>query len=119
MAACTTISLIDYLQSLPEATELFSGDQLLVISGSQAYVITPALLQSYFALQVVTITGTGSNTYTVAALQGLTILDQFIDVNRMPGSGIVSFDNTWGQIVFDQQINSGIEVTLHCIKNLS
>ncbi len=119
MAACTTITLIDYLQSLPEATELFTDDQLLVISGGQAYVVPPTLLQSYFALQVVTITGDGGNSYTISDLIGVTILDQFLDVNRMPSSGIVSFDDTIGLIVFDQPINTGLEVTLHCIKNLS
>lgn len=117
MAACTTISLIDYLQSLPEASALFGDEQILAIRGGQAYVLTPTLLQNYFALQVVTLIGDGGNTYTNAALQGVTILDQFIDVNRMLSSEIAAFDNVAGQIDFVQPIDSGKEITLHCIKN--
>jgi len=116
MAECTTISLIDYLAALPEATEIESTGQLLIIQGGDAYTVAPSVLADYL-FKVVTIIGTNTDTYTVTGLIGVTIQDQFIDANRMLSSGIITFDDNTGQIVFDQPIPTGIEVTIHCRKN--
>lgn len=119
MANCTTISLLDYIQSLPEATELTGNEQLLAIQNGQAYVINLQQLQKYVGVKVLTFTGNGSDTYTMLDLIGATILDQFIGVNRMLSSGIVSHNETTGQVVFSQPIDSGEEIALHITKHLT
>lgn len=119
MANCTTISLLDYIQSLPEATELSGDEQLLAIQDGQAYVVTLQQLQKTVGVGVLTFTGNGGDTYTMFELIGSTILDQFVGTSRMLSSGIVSHNETTGEVVFSQPIDSGEEIALHITKHLT
>lgn len=119
MANCTTISLLDYIQSLPEATELSGDEQLLAIQDGQAYVVNLQQLQKSVGVRVLTFTGNGSDTYTMPDLIGVKILDQFIGTSRMVSSGIVSHNQITGELVFSQPIDSGEEIALHTTKHLT
>lgn len=118
MATCNTVSLIDYIGSLNEATELFGNEQLILIQGGSAMQVSPTLLQDYFATKTLVLTGANSDTFTDSNLVGTNILLVTIDVNVVP-SADYTFDNTTGEIVFTQPVDTGLEVQILYNKNFS